>query len=73
MDEMMTFEEIEKKYDDDWILVECPEDDQPARRGIVLCHSKDRDEVYRCAIKLRPKRSAILCTVKIPEDMVMIL
>ena len=37
-------------------------------RGKVLYHAKDRDEVYRQAVALRPKRSAILYTGQIPED-----
>ena len=38
------------------------------RRGRVRWHSKDRDEVYRKAVELRPGRFAILYTGRIPED-----
>ncbi len=36
-------------------------------KGKVVHHSKDRDEVYRKAIAVRPKRFAILYTGEIPE------
>jgi hypothetical protein len=34
----------------------------------VLHHSKDRDEVYRKAVSLRPQRSAIVYTGEIPAE-----
>ena len=38
-------------------------------RGSVICHSKDRDEVYRRAIALpRPKRYAVLFTGQMPAE-----
>jgi hypothetical protein len=39
----------------------------------VLCHSRDREEVYRAAVKLRPKRSAILYTGHMPPDTAIVL
>ena len=41
--------------------------------GKVLCHSKDRDEVYRRAVSLRPKRSAVVYTGEIPEGTAVVL
>jgi hypothetical protein len=41
--------------------------------GRVLCHSKDRDEVYREAIALRPRRFAILYTGTMPDGTAIIL
>lgn len=41
--------------------------------GKVLHHSKDRDEVYRRAVALRPARSAVLYTGEIPEDTAIVL
>ena len=37
--------------------------------GVVVCHSKDRDEVYRTAMKLKPKHSAVLFMGKPPKNM----
>lgn len=75
MNETLLLEEIERRFDSEWVLLEDPETtpDLEIIRGKVLWHSKDRDEVYRKAIELRPKHSAILYTGTIPEDMAVIL
>lgn len=39
----------------------------------MLYHSKDRDEVYRKAISLRPARAAVLYTGAIPEGTAIVL
>jgi hypothetical protein len=41
--------------------------------GKVLWHSKDREEVYRKAVELRPGRSAMLYTGKMPKDTAVVL
>jgi hypothetical protein len=41
--------------------------------GKVFWHSKDRDEVYRKAVELRPKRFAVLYTGKMPKDTAVVL
>ncbi len=71
----MTLAEIENQFDSEWVLVEEPEtnEDLEVIKGKVLHHSKDRDEVYRKAVALRPKRSAILYTGEIPEDTAVVL
>lgn len=69
MDEVLTLEEIEKRFDGEWVLVGDPEltEMNEVIRGTVLAHSKDRDEVYHKALELRPKNAATLCLRKIPE------
>ncbi len=71
----MTISEIESEFDSEWVLVDEPETNEQLEvlKGKVLHHSKDRDEVYRKAVTLRPKRSAILYTGRIPEDTVVVL
>jgi hypothetical protein len=68
--EMMTLEEIEERFDDEWVLVEDPEFDHNNEvvRGKVLFHSKNRDEMYAKAMELRPKRSASLYTGPVPDE-----
>ncbi len=75
MNETLLLEEIERRFDSEWVLLEDPETtpDLEIIRGKVLWHSPDRDEVYRKALELRPKHSAIHYTGTIPEDMVVIL
>ena len=75
MDEVLTVAEIEARFEAEWVLVEDPETDETltVRRGRVRWHGKDRDEVYRKAVELRPSRFAILYTGSIPEDSAVVL
>ena len=75
MKQEMTLAEIESQFDSEWVLVAEPETNEQLEvvKGRVLHHSKDREEVYRKAVSLRPKRSAILYTGKIPDDTVVVL
>ena len=71
----MTIEEIDSQFDSEWVLIEDPKTDVALNvlGGKVLHHSKDRDEVYRQAVSLRPKRSAVVYTGEIPEDTAVVL
>jgi hypothetical protein len=75
MDEVLTISEIESQFPSEWILVEDPQTDESllVQSGKVRYHSKDRDEVYRKAVELRPKRFAMLYTGTIPKDTAVIL
>lgn len=72
---IMTLQEMEAAFDAEWILVGDPQTNEAHEvlEGTVLCHSKDRDEVYRAAVKLRPKYSAIVYTGKVSPDEVFVL
>ncbi|MFN8493545.1 MAG: hypothetical protein U0350_38450 [Caldilineaceae bacterium] len=67
--------EIRAQFDSEWVLVEEPQTNEllEVQTGKVRHHSKDRDEVYRKAVSLRPKRFAIIYTGVIPEDTAIIL
>lgn len=75
MNQEMTIEEIRSQFDSEWVLIEDPRTDEGlgVLAGKVLHHSKDRDEVYRKAVALRPKRSAIVFTGEIPEETAVVL
>ena len=75
MGEVLTREQMEEQFDGEWVLVGDPDltDMNEVIRGEVLCHSKNRDEVYRKMLELRPKHAATLCFAKIPDDVVIIL
>ena len=75
MDDLLTLAEIESRFVSEWVLVEDPETNQTleVQRGKVRWHSQDRDEVYRKAVELKPKRFAILFTGAIPEDTAIVL
>ncbi len=67
---IMTLAEIEERFDGEWVLVEDPEVNEHFEviRGKVIYHSKDRDEVDRKAIELRPKSAATLYTGIMPPN-----
>ena len=71
----MTLTEIKSEFDSEWVLIGDPMTDEALNvlEGRVLHHSKDRDEVYRKAVSLRPKRSAIVYTGQIPEGTAVVL
>ncbi len=70
INKILTLAEIEKQFDNEWILVEDPEYDQNNEviQGKVLCHSKNRDDIYAKAIELRPKSSASVYTGPVPNE-----
>jgi hypothetical protein len=63
--------EIESRFDSEWVLIGDPELDEQDEilSGCVLVHDKNRDEMYRQARILQPKRSAVLFTGLPPADM----
>ncbi len=70
MDEVLTIGEIEEKFESEWVLIEDPSTDESleVRGGTVRCHGKDRDEVYRRAVQIRPRRFAIVYTGSMPGN-----
>jgi hypothetical protein len=75
MAEVMKIDEIEARFPDEWILVIDPDTgpDLKVRSGVVAAHSKDRDEVDRKAIELRPRRSAVWFNGEPSDDTVFVL
>ena len=75
MERVLTISEIEAQFPSEWVLVADPATNEvmEVEQGKVLYHSKDRDEVYRQAVELRPKSFAMLYTGKIPKDVAIVL
>lgn len=75
MDDVLTIEEIESRFESEWVLVEDPQTNESleVQSGKVRYHSKDREAVYRKAVALRPKRFAMLYTGTIPKDTAIVL
>ena len=71
----MTIAQIEAQFPAEWILVDEPQTNAAleVQSGKVVANSKDRDEVYRQPVRLRPKRFAVLFTGKIPKDTAIVL
>jgi len=75
MNDVLTIGQIKSQFESEWILVEDPETNEAleVQAGTVRWHSKDRDEVYRKAVELRPKRFAMLYTGKMPKGTAIVL
>ncbi len=75
MGEAITYDEIYRRYPGEWILLGDPDlgPHLEVKSGTLLFHSPDRDSMYQKAKDMKPKSFAIVCTVKTPEDMVMVL
>lgn len=76
MAETLTFKEIEKRYDSEWVLLVDLEEDKYERikRARVLWHSPDRGEVYRKSTELKLKKAACLYMGdKFPKDVAVVL
>jgi len=73
MNEVLTAAQIEAQFESEWILVEEPQTNEAleVQSGTVRWHSKDREEVYRKATEMRPKRFAILYTGRMPENVIL--
>lgn len=71
----MKKEEILKKHRNEWVLIECKQVDENFEviEGEILYHSKDKDDVYKKLLELRPKDYAIEYTGKVPEDLAVML
>jgi len=75
MEKVLPITEIEAQFKGEWVLVEDPQTNQSfeVQSGIVRYHSKDRDEVYREAVKLRPRRFAMLYLGSLPKGTAIVL
>lgn len=75
MAEVLTVAEITARFADEWVLIESPETDEYAKvkAGKILYHSKNRDEVYRKAVELKPSYFAMLYTGDMPKNTAIVL
>ncbi len=75
MVEVLSFEEIQHRYDGEWVLVAYTALDENLRliSGEVVAHSQERDVVYEALSQRGSRGVAIECFVKVPDDMAFIL
>ncbi len=75
MNTILSIAEIRSLFQAEWILVEDPQTNEAleVQSGKVRYHSKDRDEIYRKAVELHPKRFALMYTGTIPKDTAIVL
>ena len=71
----MKWKDIRKAFKDQWVLIQVGKVDESLNvvEGEVLAHSKDKDEVYKKLLQIRPKEFSIEYTGMIPEDLAVVL
>ncbi len=64
MTSRLTWDEIERRYPDEWVLLDQPDLDEgyQVRGGRVVHHARDLDEIESLAARLRLKSNALLFT-----------
>lgn len=74
-EEILTLEEIQQRYPQQWVLIVEPEVDKYLNviRGKVLAHSPDRDEAYSQFPLAKGKPVASEYTGPIPDDLAVML
>ena len=75
MQEILTLQEIESRFESEWVLVGDSEFDEQLEvvRGKVIFHSKSRDELDEKDKGFRPKSAAYLYTGAMPENTAIVL
>ncbi len=71
----MKWEDIKKNFEDEWVLIKVDKvsDNFDLLEGEVLANSKDKDQVYRKLLEIKPKEFMIEYTGEIPEDLAVVL
>ncbi|MBZ8179233.1 hypothetical protein G3T18_03840 [Oscillatoria salina IIICB1] len=69
MSEIMTFAEMQHRYDGEWLLIAPKEVNEELQviKGEVLVHSPNRDEVYKALETLEEQPLAIEYVGQIPK------
>ncbi|MBI3736408.1 hypothetical protein HY256_07830 [Candidatus Sumerlaeota bacterium] len=75
MNEILTMDEIKKRFHNEWVLIEDPEVniDLEVFGGKVLSHHADVKFVDEDALKFKPIHAAILYIGELPENVIFAL
>jgi hypothetical protein len=70
MDEILTIDEIESRYHNEWVLVLDPETNEALEvvSGKIGGHGPNPDELYKQVQQLRPKSCAVFYAGKLPTN-----
>jgi hypothetical protein len=71
----MKMEEIEKKYQGEWVLIEYIKlnDDLSVIEGEVIAHSVDKDLIYKEQLRHKNKKLSIEYLGTVPQDWAVML
>jgi hypothetical protein len=75
MSDVLTWQEIERRYPDEWVLLDQlqSEGSLDVTGGRVVFHSKDRSDVYRKAAALKLADAALLFTGEADPELAFVL
>lgn len=75
MSPIMTFEEIQRNYDGEWVLIAYTETDENLQviKGEVIAHSNNKEEIYQALELAQDRPLAIEYMGQVPEDLAFIL
>jgi len=67
----MDFEEIKRKYSGQWVLIEYDElgVDLEVKKGRVLAHSENKEEIYKALSKTAGKNVSVDFVGPVPSDL----
>lgn len=71
----MRMEEIRKRYQGEWVLIEYTklDDDLNVLEGEVIAHSPNKEEIYHKLLRTKGKDVAIEYLGEVPEDLAVML
>jgi hypothetical protein len=75
MSEIMTFEEIKKNYNGQWVLIAYSETDEDLQvvKGKVIAYSTNKEDIYQALELAGEQPLAIEYMGQVPEDLAFIL
>ena len=75
MGKLLSMQEIRDQHPGEWLLIAYADLDEEmnVKRGQVLAHSPNRDEIYRALLTSPNRAVAIKYTGEIPEDLAVVL
>ena len=75
MSETMTFEEMQRRYNGEWLLIAPKEVDEDLQvvKGEVLAHSREQEDIYQALESLEEQPLAIEYVGQVPKNLGFIL
>lgn len=75
MSEVITFEEMQHRYDGQWLLIAPIEVDEELQvvKGEVLAHSPNQEDIQQALLSVSDQPLAIEYVGQLPEDLIVIL
>ena len=71
----MKWAQIKEIFREEWVLIQVHQVDGDYRvvEGEVLAHSKDKEDIYRAVLEIRPKEFSIEYTGQFPDELAVVL